>query len=67
MLLTATIRDDTGQALGILVLKNKVFKSGRKGFFGQGKTSVDGQRFQSQCQLVRIGEPERAAAVEGEA
>ena len=66
MLLTATIRTDDGDAVGIVVLRPKEFKSGRKGFFGQAKISLDGQRFQSQCQLVRIGEPERAAAVQTE-
>ena len=49
MFLTAEIRTVGGESLGLLVLKEKVFKSGRKGFFGQGKISLDGQRFQSQC------------------
>lgn len=67
MFLTATLRDDNGESVGVIVLAPKEFKSGRQGFFGQAKISLDGQRFQSQCQLVRIGEPERAATVEGEA
>lgn len=66
MFLTAEIRTVGGESLGLLVLKEKVFKSGREGWFGQGKVEVGGVRFQSQCQLVRIGEPERAAAVETE-
>lgn len=53
-MLTATIRTDEGKALGILVLKEKTFKSGKTGFFGQGKIVIDGMRYQAQGQLVKI-------------
>lgn len=54
MFLTATIRDDNGQSLGVLVLKEKVFKSGKTGFHGVGKLEMEGQRYQTQAQLVAI-------------
>ncbi len=61
MILAATIRNDSGEAVGILVLKDKTFKSGRVGWFGVGKVEIDGVRYQAQAQLVRIGAPvERA-------
>ena len=55
-MLTATIRDDTGKALGILVLKDKTFTSGKQGWFGNGKIEVEGVRCQAQAQLVKIGQ-----------
>lgn len=54
MFLTATIRDDNGQSLGVLVLKEKVFRSGKTGFHGVGKLEIEGQRFQCQAQMVAI-------------
>jgi len=54
MFLTATVRDDNGQSLGVLVLKEKVFRSGKTGFHGVGKLEIDGQRFQCQAQMVAI-------------
>ncbi len=57
MILTVTVRSDDGTALGVLVLKAKQFKSGRVGWFGQGKVEIDGVRYQAQAQLVRIGAP----------
>ena len=55
MLLTATIRTDDGDAVGIVVLKEKTFRSGSVGFFGQGKVEIDGKRHQVQVQAVEIG------------
>lgn len=54
MYLTATIRDDNGKVLGVLVLKPKTFASGREGWHGQGKIEVEGKRCQAQAQLVEI-------------
>ena len=64
MILTATIRTDDGTAVGVLVLQEKTFKSGKAGYFGQAKVEVAGRRHQAQCQLVAIGEPEPAAESE---
>ena len=54
MFLTAHIRDDKGEAVGVLVLKPKRFRSGKTGWFGVGKIEVDGERCQAQGQVVRI-------------
>lgn len=56
-MLTATIRDDNGQALGIVVLSPKVFSSGKTGFFGVAKIEIGGQRYQAQAQAVKIAKP----------
>ena len=60
MFLTVTIRNDNGKALGVLVLKEKTFRSGKPGYHGVGKLEIDGVRFQCQAQAVRIGEPDEA-------
>jgi len=65
-MLTATIRTDDGQAVGILVLKDKVFRSGKQGYHGQGKIEMNGVRFQAQCQLVAITPKSDRGDVEAE-
>lgn len=55
MFLTATLRDDNGKSLGVIVLGEKVFKSGSVGFHGQAKVLIDGRRHQCQVQAVEIG------------
>ncbi len=66
MILSATIRDDSGQAVGMIVLQPKTFASGAGGYFGQTKLTIDGQRYQVQAHLVAIrakdGEPEQTPA-----
>ena len=58
-MLTCSIRDEqTGQVVGILVLKPKEFSTGRTGWHGVGKIEIDGIRYQGQGQLVRIGDPD---------
>jgi hypothetical protein len=54
-MLTATLRTDDGETVGILVLSEKVFASGKRGYFGQGKMAIGGVRYQAQAQLVAIG------------
>jgi len=54
MFLTAEIRTVDGKSLGVLVLKRETFRSGKAGYHGQGKLTLDAQRFQAQCQLVAI-------------
>jgi hypothetical protein len=54
MTLTATIKDDTGNVIGVLVLNEKQFKTGNTGFFGQGKLDIGGKRYQCQAQAVLI-------------
>lgn len=69
MFLTAELRTVDGKSLGVIVLAEKQFRSGSVGFFGQTKVSIDGVRFQTQCQLVEIGSKAKgdSGAVEGEA
>lgn len=61
-MLSAVIRneDAEGKVVGLLALEEKVFSSGRRGFFGQGKVVIDGERYQMQAQLVKI-EPKAEA------
>jgi len=66
MFLTATLRDDNGQSVGIIILREKVFKSGKTGFHGQGKLALDGQRYQAQAQLVAIAAKSDTGGVEAE-
>ena len=63
MFLTAEIRTVDGQSLGALVLKEKVFRSGKAGYHGQGKLELNGVRFQAQAQLVAIAPKSDRVAV----
>lgn len=64
-MLIAEIRDGNGKVLGTLVLDAKDFKTGSKGYFGQGKIPgpVEEERLQLQVQAVIIGSKEAAKAV----
>ena len=62
VMLTATIRDDVGAPLGILVLREKVFSTGRTGWYGQGRVTVDGRVCQCQAQCVILIRNDAAAA-----
>lgn len=65
MFLTATIRDDNGESVGVIVLARKEFKSGSLGYFGQGKVQIDGKRHQCQVQAVEIGSKKDVGDAEG--
>ena len=54
MFLIAEIRKVTGESLGVLILNRKAFRSGKEGWFGQGKVAIDGVRHQCQVQAVEI-------------
>ena len=43
------------KVVGMLVANEKNFKTGSRGFYGQGKFEIDGKRYQGQIQLVEIG------------
>ncbi|MCL5025752.1 MAG: hypothetical protein M1531_04560 [Chloroflexi bacterium] len=64
MFLTATVRTEEGESVGVLVLNPKTFSSGKEGYFGQGKLAIGGKRYQSQVQLVEIKEKAAAEAHE---
>lgn len=53
--LTGEVRSLQGQSLGVVVLKQKTFRTGSEGYYGTGKVEINGQRYQLQTQLVRIG------------
>jgi hypothetical protein len=49
------IKSPDGQSLGLLTAAPKDFKTGSRGFHGQGKVEIEGKRYQAQIQLVEIG------------
>ena len=67
MFLTAELRTVDGQSLGVLVLKEKVFKSGSVGYHGQGKVEIADKRHQVQVQAVEIGSKPKGGAGDVEA
>jgi hypothetical protein len=44
-----------GQTVGIVLLDPKSFRTGSKGFWGQGKVQIGAHRYQVQVQAVQIG------------
>jgi len=54
-LLTAILKDDAGRTLGAVVLNPLQFSTGSMGYHGAVKMTIDGFRYQVQCQAVRIG------------
>ena len=55
MILLAEIKTSEGQALALIQLPAKAFKTGSRGFYGNGKIEIAGKRYQTQVQLVEIG------------
>jgi hypothetical protein len=55
MFIVAELKTDTGQLVTVLTIPPKEFKTGSRGFFGNGKVDIDGKRYQVQIQLVEIG------------
>lgn len=53
MAVTATIESNGEQ--GAVILNDKAFKTGSRGYFGQGKVTINGKRYQVQVQAVEIG------------
>jgi hypothetical protein len=63
MTIIATLKDENGVSVGVLVLNDKQFASGSRGFHGQGKVEINGKRYQVNFMLVEIGS--KAASAEG--
>ena len=59
MIILAEIKNDQGQLLTVLTLPPKEFKTGSRGFYANGKTEIDGKRYQVQVQLVEVGSKNR--------
>lgn len=55
MYLDVIIKDEQGETIGKLVMNEKQFRTGSKGFYAQGKMSIGERRYQVQCQMVEIG------------
>lgn len=60
MFIVAELKTDTGQLVTVLTVPPKDFKTGSRGFFGNGKVEVDGKRYQVQIQMVEIGSKKEA-------
>ena len=60
MFIVAELKTDTGQLVTVLTIPPKEFKTGSRGFFGNGKVELDGKRYQVQIQLVEIGSKKEA-------
>jgi hypothetical protein len=54
MVITTELKTD-GKVICTLTATPKEFKTGSRGFYGQGKIEIDGKRYQVQIQLVEIG------------
>lgn len=55
MNLIVEIKTQDGQPLSVITAAPKNFKTGSRGYHGQGKIEIDGKRYQTQVQLVEIG------------
>jgi hypothetical protein len=55
MNLIIEIKSQDDKSIGILTAAPKDFKTGSRGFFGNGKLEIEGKRYQAQIQLVEIG------------
>ncbi len=55
MSLIVEIKTAEGQTIALLTADEKNFKTGSRGFHGQGKIDFNGKRYQTQVQMVEIG------------
>lgn len=53
--LIVEIKTAEGQTVALLTVDAKNFKTGSRGYHGQGKIDFDGKRYQTQVQMVEIG------------
>lgn len=58
-MLTVEIKQD-GQVVGMMIAEEKTFKTGSRGFYGNGKVAIGEKRYQVQVQLVEIGSKPKA-------
>lgn len=52
---------EDGTSIGQIEANQKDFKTGSRGFHGQGKVELQGKRYQTQVQMVEIGSKPQAA------
>lgn len=55
MSLIVEIKTAEGQTVALLTVDEKNFKTGSRGYHGQGKIDFNGKRYQTQVQMVEIG------------
>jgi hypothetical protein len=55
MSIIAELKTEQGASLATFVVNPKQFKTGSRGYYANGKTEIDGKRYQIQIQLVEIG------------
>lgn len=55
MSLIVEIKTAEGQTIALLTVDEKNFKTGSRGYYGQGKVDFDGKKYQTQVQMVEIG------------
>lgn len=61
MFIVAELKTDSGQLVSVFTVSPKEFKTGSRGFFGNGKVELDGKRYQVQIQMVEIGSKKETA------
>jgi len=49
-----------GETCGVLILAEKEFSTGSKGYFGNGQGYVNGQKVQLQAQAVVVGSKKKS-------
>lgn len=55
MAIVAELKDESGKTLAVFNALAKIFKTGSRGYYANGKLELDGKRYQVQIQLVEIG------------
>lgn len=55
MYILIELKNDQNNPLGLLTAMPKEFKTGSRGFYVNGKVTIDDKRYQVQVQLVEIG------------
>jgi hypothetical protein len=55
MAIVAELKDENGKTVAVFTATQKIFKTGSRGFYTNGKAEIDGKRYQVQIQLVEIG------------
>ncbi len=63
MNIVVEIKAPDGTSLGVMTAAPKDFKTGSKGYYGQGKIEIEGKRYQAQIQLVEIGSKKKEEEV----
>ena len=51
----AVVKATSGELVGMVDLDQKTFKTGSRGYHGNGKITVDGKRYQANFMLIEIG------------